>query len=53
MDIDSVWRIFANWLYTSAFDVGVTIVNQWGFLGVAFFCLPIIRRLIKVFKNTF
>lgn len=44
---------FTTWLIGNLNSIGQVIFTRWGIVGIAIFCFPIIRRLIKIFKNTF
>lgn len=45
--------LFTSWLMSAWSIIATNVFTQWGFFGAALFTLPLIRRLIKIFRNTF
>lgn len=48
-----VLDLFSSWLFSCWTVITTTIFTGWGFLGSALFAFILLRKLIKVFKNTF
>lgn len=46
-------NVFTEWLLGCCRYVGTVVFSQWGILGLAIFTIPIIRKLIKIFSNTY
>lgn len=45
--------VFTAWLISCAQYVGLVVFSQWGILGIAIFSIPILRKLVKIFSDTF
>lgn len=46
-------NIFTDWLLSAWTVISSVIFTGWGFIGTFLFCVPIVRKLVKIFKNTF
>lgn len=46
-------NLFSSWLFSVWKVVADNVFTEWGFFGTALFCIPLLRKLIKIFKNTF
>ena len=48
-----ILNLFTTWLFAAWQMIGTYVFTGWGFVGAALFCFPLVRKLIKIFKNTF
>ena len=46
-------NIFTDWLLACTQYVAAVVFNHWGVLGIAIFTIPVLRRLVKIFNDTF
>lgn len=46
-------NVLTSWLIASCTAIGNVIFTKWGILGTAIFCIPILRKIIKIFSNTY
>lgn len=46
-------NIFTDWLLFCTRYVASVVFSQWGILGLAIFSIPILRKLVKIFSDTF
>lgn len=43
----------SNWVLASLTSITKEVFTKWGFVGMAIFCFPLLRRLIHLFRKTF
>lgn len=46
-------KAFTDWLLACTRYVAAVVFNHWGILGAALFAIPILRKLTKIFSDTF
>lgn len=46
-------NVFTDWLLLCTKYVASVVFSQWGILGIAVFSVPILRKLAKIFSDTF
>ena len=44
---------FTDWLLACTKYVATVVFTKWGVLGLALFSFPILRKLVKIFSDTF
>lgn len=48
-----VLNLFSSWVLSAFSVISSVVFTQWGFFGSALFTLPLLRKLIKIFKGTY
>lgn len=48
-----VLNLFASFVISAWEAITSVAFTQWGFFGSFLFTVPIARKLVKIFKNTF
>lgn len=48
-----VLNLFTSFLVAAWQAITSSAFTQWGFFGSFLFTIPIVRKLVKIFKNTF
>ncbi len=46
-------KTFTDWLFACTRYVASVVFSHWGILGGAIFAIPLIRKLAKIFSDTF